>query len=93
MASEVRFKVTLSIPLNPDNRLAIVEWVGDGERASEGLTSKQLDEYTDRSQHIFYILLTPGHYSIRGRLLQSGGREHVTPTETVEIVGFGPSGP
>lgn len=86
IAAEYKLKVELSIPLDPDNRVAIVEWDGDGPRASSGLTSRQLDEYTDKTRHYFYIVLTPGTYQIRGRLLQSNGKQSVTETQTVEII-------
>jgi hypothetical protein len=85
MAAELKLRVELIVPVNPDNRMLYVEWVGEGDRASEGLASRQLDEHTDWSRHTFTILLTPGKYYIRGRLLQRDGKQHVTRTATVEI--------
>lgn len=86
IAAEVKFRVELIIPVDKANRMAMVEWEGEGEHASEGATSRQLDEFTDWTRHTFYILLTPGKYSIRGRLIQANGKEKVTPTKTVEIL-------
>ena len=89
MAQEVKFRVELTIPINPANRMAYVEWEGDGEQSTSGRASRQLDEYTDTTRHTFYIMLRPGIYYIRGRLLRNDG-QHVSETKTVEIIGTVP---
>lgn len=87
---EVKYQVTVKVPLNNDNRKVWVMWDGEGPKSSAGLTSKQLDEYTDRVTFNFFIRLTPGTYQIVAVLDQAGGKRIFTPVQTVVVIGIGP---
>jgi hypothetical protein len=91
IADEFKARITVMVPLDSNAKRVIVEWDGDGPRASAGSTSRQIDKYTTSARQPFVILFTPGVYYIRGKVLYGDGSFKVTEVRTLTVIPVSPS--